>query len=222
MADMSVETDSPQCELYLITPSRIDDLDAFASLLDQVLEAGDVACVQLRLKDTPDDAFIAAAKKLMPICHKHGVAFLVNDRADIAAEVGADGVHLGQHDGDVKTARTLMGHDGDIGVTCHDSMHLAFEAGEAGADYVAFGAFFDTPTKETEYRPTPDILTTWSEVTDLPCVAIGGITVDNCQSMIDAGAHFIAVSSGVWAHADGPVAAIMAFKAKLSGEGLDT
>lgn len=216
MADMNVEAESTQCELYLITPAKIDDLDAFAVLLDQVLDAGDVACVQLRLKDVSDDDFMAAAKKLMPVCHHHGVAFLVNDRADIAAEVGVDGVHLGQHDGDVKTARTLMGHNGDIGVTCHDSMHLAFEAGEAGADYVAFGAFFDTSTKETEYHPSLDILTTWSEVTDLPCVAIGGITVDNCQSVIDAGAHFIAVSSGVWAYPAGPVAAIQAFKAKLS------
>ncbi len=199
------------CELYLITPPKIDDLASFAALLDATLATGKVACVQLRLKDVSDDDIREVARVLMPVCHKHEVAFILNDRADLAAELDADGVHLGQSDSDVRTARTLLGHDKDIGVTCHDSTHLAYEAGDAGADYVAFGAFFPTTTKQTDYTPSLDILTTWDEVTDLPCVAIGGITVDNCAQLAAAGAHFVAVSAGVWSHPDGPVVAVQAF-----------
>lgn len=204
------------CELYLITPPRIDDLDGFASTLDDVLATGNVACLQLRLKDTTDDVIREAAAALIPVCHKHEVAFILNDRADLAAEVNADGVHIGQHDGDVQTVRTLLGHDKDIGVTCHDSRHLAYEAGEAGADYVAFGAFFPTTTKETEFQPELELLTAWDEVTEIPCVAIGGITVENCREVAQAGAHFVAVSSGVWDYAGGPVKAVNDFAEALS------
>lgn len=211
---MASKTQEP-CQLYLITPHTIADMGAFAQTLDDVLAEGVVACVQLRLKGVEDEVVIAAAQRLMPICHGHDVAFLINDRADIAADVDADGVHIGQHDGDVKTARALLGDDKDIGVTCHDSRHLAFEAGEAGANYVAFGAFFDTTTKETDARPDPEILTMWDEVTDVPSVAIGGITPENCRALADAGAHFVAVSSGVWQHKDGPVAAVKAYAAAL-------
>lgn len=207
--------DSSRCELYLITPSRIDDMEAFAALLDKVLATGSVACLQLRLKGVGDDEIRAAANKIMPICAAHEVAFILNDSAELAHELDADGVHLGQSDGDVRAARALLGHDKDIGVTCHDSRHLAFEAGEAGADYVAFGAFFDTDTKQTDVRPDLEILTMWDEVTDLPCVAIGGITVENCRSLADAGAHFVAVSAGIWNHPDGPVAAVKAFTGAL-------
>lgn len=217
MAKAATVNDRQPCELYLITPPKIDDLAAFAALLDATLETGKVACIQLRLKDVSDDDIREAARVLMPVCHKHEVAFILNDRADLAAELDADGVHLGQSDGDVRTARTLLGHDKDIGVTCHDSTHLAYEAGDAGADYVAFGAFFPTTTKLTDYTPPLDILTTWDEVTDLPCVAIGGITVDNCVQIAAAGAHFVAVSSGVWDHAQGPVAAVNAFSKALAG-----
>lgn len=203
------------CELYLITPPQIDDLSAFASMLDEVLATGNVACVQLRLKNATDEVIKSSANVLMTVCHKHEVAFILNDRADLAAEVNADGVHIGQHDGDVRTVRTLLGHDKDIGVTCHDSTHLAYEAGEAGADYVAFGAFFPTSTKETEFQPELDVLTTWDEVTEIPCVAIGGITVENCREVAQAGAHFVAVSSGIWDHKDGPVKAVEAFAKAL-------
>ncbi|WP_262694001.1 thiamine phosphate synthase [Kordiimonas aquimaris] len=204
------------CELYLITPAQIDDAAAFAKTLSNVLATGFVACVQLRLKDVSDEEIISVAKVLMPVCHEHDVAFILNDRADLAAELDADGVHLGQHDGDIKTARALLGHDKDIGVTCHDSKHLAYEAGDAGADYVAFGAFFDTNTKQTEFRPDLELLTVWDEITDIPCVAIGGITVENCRKLADAGAHFVAVSSGVWDYAEGPVAAVRTFNQALA------
>lgn len=203
------------CRLYLITPDEISDLDGFAALLDETLAAGDVACLQLRLKGVSDEEVISAAKKLMPICHKYDVAFFLNDRADLAAQVDADGVHLGQDDGDVPSARTLLGHGKDIGVTCHDSMHLAYKAGDEGANYVAFGAFFPTDTKTTEYQPDLDILTVWDEVTELPSVAIGGITPENCGELAEAGAHFVAVCSGVWKHPEGPAAAVRAFNEAL-------
>lgn len=215
MSKSDAAQNSSKCELYLITPPQIDDLEAFAALLDKVLATGSVACLQLRLKDVDDDSIRIAAKKIMPICAAHEVAFILNDNAALAHELDADGVHLGQSDGDARAARTLLGHDKDIGVTCHDSRHLAFEAGEAGADYVAFGAFFDTKTKQTDARPDLKILTMWDEVTDLPCVAIGGITVENCRSLADAGAHFVAVSSGVWKYPKGPVAAVKAFTEAL-------
>ncbi|TNE62478.1 MAG: thiamine phosphate synthase [Alphaproteobacteria bacterium] len=204
-----------ECLLYIITPERIDDADAFAALLDEALGAGDVGCVQLRLKGVEDDEFIRIAQTLMPVCHKHEVAFLINDRADIAAEVDADGVHLGQSDMSVPEARTILGHAKDIGVTCHDSMDLAFSAGEEGANYVAFGAFFPSTTKDAKYHAEKDVLTVWDEVTELPCVAIGGITPENCRELADAGAHFVAACGAVWNHPDGPAAAVRAFNAAL-------
>ena len=203
------------CRLYLITPDEIADMDAFASQLESALAAGDVACLQLRLKGADDETIIAAAHKLMPICHQYEVAFLINDRADIAADVDADGVHLGQDDGDVPTARKLLGHAKDIGVTCHDSMHLAYKAGEEGANYVAFGSFYPSETKDSEYRPDLEILTVWDEVTEVPCVAIGGITPENCGALAEAGAHFVAVCSAVWNHPEGPAAAVRAFNEAL-------
>lgn len=198
--------------LYLITPPAINDLDAFSRELDAALGAGQVACVQLRMKDAEDDEIIETAKILMPITHKHEVPFFINDRADLAKECDADGVHLGQSDGGLAEARELLGFEKDIGVTCHDSRHLAFSAGEAGANYVAFGAFFPTETKKSDYRTEPEILSLWSEGTEIPCVAIGGITAENCGPLVDAGAHFIAVCSAVWDHKDGAAAAVKEFE----------
>ena len=200
-----------QCRLYLITPAAIPDLEAFEGALETALSAGDVACLQVRLKDTADDEIIRIGKRLKVICDAHDVALLINDSAELAKAIDADGVHLGQSDGDVASARTLLGHEASIGVTCHDSMHLAFEAGDAGADYVAFGAFYPTDTKETTHRPPIDILSKWDEVTELPAVAIGGITPDNAEALVRAGAHFLAVSAAVWNHAAGPGAAVKAF-----------
>ncbi len=182
------------------------------------LDAGDVACLQLRLKgpdESPvaDDEIRRAVAALLPITREHDVAFVLNDRPDLAAELGCDGVHVGQDDASYDDARRAMGTDAIVGVTCHDSRHLALEAAEAGADYVAFGAFYDTSTKAPKSRAGRDILTWWSDVTEVPCVAIGGITTDNCAPLIAAGADFLAVSAGVWAHPDGPAAAVRAFNA---------
>ena len=198
------------CRLYLITPPRLEPA-AFASVLDGALEAGDVACVQLRLKDVDDDVVRRASATLMPLCHARDVAFLVNDRPDLAADVGADGVHIGQQDTDCASARRLLGDDAIVGVSCHDSRHLAMEAAEAGADYVAFGAFYPTHTTRPKTRARPEILEWWSELMEIPSVAIGGIVADNCAPLIAAGADFLAVIAGVWDYEGGPAAAVKAF-----------
>jgi thiamine-phosphate pyrophosphorylase len=201
----------PPCQLYLISPPVLD-LAAHPLALEAALGVGDaVAAYQLRLKDVADETILAAAAELLPICRAHDVAFLLNDRADLAAACGADGVHLGQKDGDVAAARRLLGRDAEIGVTCHGSRHLAMEAGEAGANYVAFGAFFPTRTKLVEHRATPDILSWWTAISPIPCVAIGGVTAENCGPLVKAGADFLAVSDAVWNAALGPEDAVRRF-----------
>jgi thiamine-phosphate pyrophosphorylase len=200
----------PPCQLYLISPPDLD-LDAHAAALALALAAGGpVAAYQLRVKGKPDEAVLAAAAVLQPICAAHDVAFILNDRADLAKACGADGVHLGQGDGSVAAARALLGPDAQIGVTCHGSRHLAMEAGEDGANYVAFGAFFETGTKEVEHRAEPDILAWWTAISPIPCVAIGGITAANCAPLVAAGADFLAVSAAVWNAAEGPAGAVTA------------
>jgi len=204
------------CRLYLITPPRIDDLAAYGDVLGQTLDAGDVAALQVRLKDAPDEIVTAAVDVLLPIAHARGVAVILNDRPDLAARLGCDGVHVGQDDAPYAEARRLVGRDRMVGVTCHDSRHLAMEAAEAGADYVAFGAFFPTTTKDAKTRPKPEILTIWQETMEVPCVAIGGITPENARGLAAAGADFLAVCSGVWSHGDGPAAAVKALNAEIA------
>ncbi len=200
------------CRLYLITPPKLEARE-FAGALSRALDAGDVASLQLRLKDVSDDDIRRATEILMPIAQSRDVAFLMNDRPDLAAELGCDGVHVGQEDAGYAEARKLVGADRIVGVTCHDSRHLAMEAAEAGADYVAFGAFFPTVTKEAKTHAEPELLRWWSELMVVPCVAIGGIAVENAAVLVEAGADFLAVSSGVWNYADGPAAAVKAFNA---------
>jgi thiamine-phosphate pyrophosphorylase len=202
------------CQLYLISPASIGD--SFTDQLRSALDGGPVAAFQLRLKDVSDDDILRAAERLMPICADHDVAFILNDHMHLAKACGADGVHLGQGDGDPREARALLGPSIQIGVTCHDSRHLAMEAGEAGADYVAFGAFFPTKTKEVFHRPDPSILGWWSTLFEIPCVAIGGITPENGRVLVDAGADFLAVCSAVWDAKTGPAAAVAAFQEVLS------
>lgn len=210
---------TPDCRLYLITPPVIDDLAAFGRLLAQTLDAGDVAALQIRLKGADDQVIAAAVDALSPIAQTRGVAVILNDRPDLAARLGCDGVHVGQSDMPYGEARRLMGPNAMIGVTCHDSRHLAMEAAEAGADYVAFGAFFPTTTKDAPTRAEPDILSIWQETMEVPCVAIGGITADNAEGLAAAGADFLAVSGGVWNHPQGPAAAVGALNEAI-GRGL--
>lgn len=210
-ADRFEKDRRPACQLYLISPPAIDA--DFADTLARALDGGPVAAFQLRLKGMQDDVIADLAGPLQRLCADRDTAFIVNDSAALAHRLGADGVHLGQGDDDVAAARALLGREAQIGVTCHDSRHLAMEAGEAGADYVAFGAFYPTSTKETHHRPDPSILSWWTTVFGLPCVAIGGITPENAQPLIDAGADFIAVSSAVWGHPEGAAAGVAAFNA---------
>lgn len=207
----------PPCQLYIISPVSLDS--AFADSLKAALDAGPVAAFQLRLKGLDDDALARSAEPIQRICADRDVAFILNDSAALAKRLGADGVHLGQGDGDVREARALLGPSVQIGVTCHDSRHLAMEAGEAGADYVAFGAFYPTTTKETPYRPDPSILSWWSALFELPCVAIGGITPDNALPLVRAGADFLAVSGSIWDAVNGVASAVRSFDAAiLEGE----
>jgi thiamine-phosphate pyrophosphorylase len=206
---------TPGCRLYLVTPAALDPM-RFRDALTQALDAGDVACVQLRLKDAGDDEIRRACGILLPVAQRRGVAFLLNDRPDLAAKAGCDGVHVGQQDAPYEEARRLLGADCIVGVTCHDSRHLAIEAAEAGADYVAFGAFFPTNTKLSHYRPSPDLLAWWGEIMTVPTVAIGGITPENCAPLVAAGADFLAVVSAVWDHPDGPGAAVRDFNRAIA------
>jgi len=209
----------PLCRLYLITPPVLGDPEAFADALGDALEGGDVGAVQLRLKDAPDEAIAAAVRALAPVTRKRDVALILNDRPDLAGRLNCDGVHIGQSDGTYEAARRAVGANRIVGVTCHDSRDLAMEAADAGADYVAFGAFFPTTTKATVHRPDLEILEIWQESMLTPCVAIGGITVENCRPLVTAGADFLAVSAGVWGYPQGPAAAVAAFNAAI-GEGL--
>jgi thiamine-phosphate pyrophosphorylase len=211
-------SDPQRCRLYLISPPTIE-LAKFADSLKAAFDGGDVGSFQLRLKDASDSEILKATEKLLPICHEHEAAFIMNDRPDLAVQSGADGVHLGQEDLEkmpIKKARSILGEQGVIGVSCHDSRHLAMEAGEQGADYVAFGAFHTTKSKSPEKLakygvPTPDLLSWWQAYMILPCVAIGGMTPANCMPLVRAGADFIAVITAVWEHPEGPKKAVAEF-----------
>ena len=201
-------------KLYLISPQDVGGL--FPDRLKAALEPGIAAAFQLRVKDVGEHELARLAQPLQRICGDAGIAFIVNDSISLAKRLGADGVHLGQQDGDIREARNALGPSAQIGKTCHDSRHLAMEAGEAGADYVAFGAFYPTTTKPSDYRPDPSILSWWASVFEIPCVAIGGITADNAEPLVKAGADFLAVCQAVWSK-DDPTAAVAAFGSVLKG-----
>ncbi len=208
--------DAPRCRLYLITPPALDP-GAFKDQLAAALDAGDVSCIQLRLKDVPDDQIKRACEVLLPVAQARGVAFLMNDRPDLAAELGCDGVHVGQEDASYAQARAALGPERIVGVTCHASRHLAIEAADAGADYVAFGAFFPTATKDApKGRAEIELLRWWSEIMTVPVVAIGGITAENCGPLVEAGADFLAVVAGVWGYPGGPAAGVKALNSAIS------
>jgi thiamine-phosphate pyrophosphorylase len=197
--------------LYLITPPALDP-DRFARDLEEALAGGDVACLQLRLKEVDDATVRRAARVLQPIAQERGVAFIMNDRPDLAAELDCDGVHVGEEDAPYAEARRLLGPERIVGVTCGDSRDRAVVAAEAGADYVAFGAFFPSMTKTgAKFRATPEVLRDWSGTTVVPCCAIGGISQENCVPLIEAGADFLAVIGAIWSYPAGPRAAVRDF-----------
>jgi thiamine-phosphate pyrophosphorylase len=198
------------CQLYLISPQDVGG--DFPDRLKAALAGGPVAAFQLRVKDVDSHELARLAEPLQLICADADVAFIVNDSVSLAKRIDADGVHLGQSDGDPREARAILGPSKQIGITCHASRHLAMEAGEAGADYVAFGAFYDTLTKPSEHRPDPAILSWWASLFEIPCVAIGGITPDNAAPLVAAGADFIAVCNAVWGRGD-PASEVAKFDA---------
>ena len=202
------------CRLYLVTPPALEPA-SFAGLLGAALDAGDVAAVQLRLKDIDDDALRRAIDALRPVTQARGVAFILNDRPDLAVATGCDGAHVGQTDTPAAIARKVLG-ERMLGVTCHASRDLAMAAGEDGADYVAFGAFFPTATKQASTHADPEILAWWHELMEPPCVAIGGINAQNCAPLVQAGADFLAVVGAVWNHPDGPAAGVRAMNAAIA------
>ncbi|GAB0113618.1 thiamine phosphate synthase [Acidisoma sp. C75] len=206
----------PACRLYLITPPAFDPAP-FRDRLAEALDAGDVGAVQLRLKEVEDDAIRRAADLLRPVAHARDVAFLLNDRPDLAVACGCDGAHVGQGDMSVREARRILGEGLTLGVSCHGSRELAMQGGEDGADYVAFGAFFETGSKaDAPVEAEPGILAWWSEMMELPAVAIGGITPENCTPLVQAGADFLAVIGAVWNHAEGPGAGVRAMNAAIA------
>lgn len=203
------------CRLYLVTPPTFDP-PTFRDQLAAALDAGDVAAVQLRLKDADDDAIRRAVDMLRPVAQQRGVAFLLNDRPDLAAATGCDGAHVGAEDVSAAKARRVLGAGLTLGVSCYASRDLAMRAGEDGADYVAFGSFFPSGTKQTGIRADVELLRWWSELMELPCVAIGGITAENCGPLVRAGADFLAVIGAVWGHPDGPVSGVRAMNQALA------
>ena len=200
------------CQLYLISP--LDVSGSFPQRLANALDAGPVAAFQFRVKDVDEHAAARLAEPLQAICAERDVAFIVNDSIGLAKRLGADGVHLGQSDGLIADARAELGREAQIGVTCHASRHLGIDAGEAGADYVAFGAFFPSTTKATEHKAELELLTWWQQIMEIPCVAIGGITPANCAALVTAGADFLAVSAAVWSGDE--AAAVRAFHAAIA------
>lgn len=208
-------TPRPRTRLYLVSPPEID-LPAFTEQAKAAFDGGDIASFQLRLKNTSDNDILKAAEVLIPLCHEHNIAFIINDSPQLAVKCGADGVHVGQDDASITETRSIVGPDMVIGSSCHDSKHLAMEAGEKGADYVAFGAFYPTTSKNPESlkrwgTPTPDILQWWQTYMVLPCVAIGGIKPSNCNALVQSGADFIAVIQAVWNNENGPAKAVADF-----------
>jgi len=212
---------APACRLYLITPPVLDDLQGFLDQAEAAFGGGDVAALQVRLKTASDPDIARAVAALKPLTQRFDIALILNDRPDLAAALGCDGVHIGQDDASYTEARQAVGRERIVGVTCHDSRHLAMEAAEAGADYVAFGAFFDTATKAAPTRAEAELLTIWQESMETPCVAIGGVTVDRARALAFAGADFLAVSAGVWAYPEGPAEAVRRFNAEMAAGVVD-
>ncbi len=198
-------------KIYLITPPKIDENFFFTSL-ENVLSTKIVSCLQIRLKNVEDKNIIEICKIVRPICDNYKIPLIINDRLDLVKKCDADGVHLGQEDGSIKDARKYLGSNFIIGASCYNSKHIAMEAAENGADYVAFGAFFESKTKVPKVKVKKNIIEDWNFISNIPCVAIGGITPTNCKDLIKAGADHLAVIGSIWNSDKSPEKAIMDFK----------
>lgn len=194
-------------QIYLISPPQIE-LKDFSLKLENALKTGFVPSFQLRLKNYSPSEIKKISQEIKKICDENNCLFLLNDFYEIALEVGASGVHVGIDDKKISQIRQNSPKNFVIGASCYDSKHLAMEAGEQGADYISFGAFFETQTKISRGKPTVEILNWASEILNLPIVAIGGINDKNCVELVKNGADFLAVISYVWQHPEGVEVAI--------------
>lgn len=227
-----MDEDIRDCQLYLISPEGLDAA-AFASKLEAALAAvpGRVGAFQLRLPDADDATITAAAKMLQPICAEHGVAFFLSDVVSLVAPLRADGIHLEKSRKTIGEVRQMVGEDVVIGVSCGDSRDRAMQVGNDGADYVSFQvvhcakpAGFASP-EPAERRPSEnqeifrgqlENLRWWQMFFVLPCVAAGGVTLENAAELVAAGADFLALRGAVWEHPVGPGAAVKAFDAIIT------
>ncbi len=200
------------CRLYLLTPPVLPS--DFAATLASALDAGDVAALQLRLPDADDDAILLAVELVRPVAHARGVAVILEGRPDLVVQTGCDGAHLGPANMPPVDARRLLGPKLQLGVSCGESRDAALLAGEAGADYVSFGAFFPTTTVNARSHPEVELVSWWAELMELPVVAIGGMTPENCPPLVRAGANFIAACGAVWG-AEAPAAVVRAFNSAI-------
>jgi thiamine-phosphate pyrophosphorylase len=195
-------------KIYLISPPKIDNLQEFYQTLGDILQTKLVPVFQLRLKNYNENEVEEIALKTKEICDKNNCLFIINDFVDLALKIKAQGVHVGADDGNIKEIREKSPKNFVIGASCYDSKDLAVKADEDGADYVSFGAFFETKTKKSKGKPQPELITWCSELMSLPIVTIGGINDDNCKILQKSGADFIAVISYVWNYEGGAVKAI--------------
>jgi thiamine-phosphate pyrophosphorylase len=195
-------------QIYLISPPKIELLN-FSKRLEKALKTNLVPVFQLRLKEYSNFELTQIAKEIKKICDNNNCLFLLNDSLEIALNVGANGVHLGVEDGSILSARKNSPENFLIGASCYDSRHLAMKAGEQGADYLSFGAFFESKTKKSRGNPGLEILEWSNEILNLPTVAIGGITTDNCAPLVKSGVDFLSVISYVWNYPEGEKAALM-------------
>jgi len=181
-------------KIYAISPPKVD-INVFLPQLQKLLGQGGVAMFQLRLKGVSNADYLNIAQQVQPICKRHKVPFIVNDSLQLALDSAADGLHIGQEDGDIASIRAALPNK-ILGVSCYDSIELAQKAVNAGADYVSFGAFFDTTTKQTKYRPKADIINKWQQQSNVPCCAIGGINKTNIHQVQHA--DYVAMVSAMW------------------------
>jgi len=198
--------------IYLISPQEIRGA-RFYNELDQVLKTNKVKYFQLRLKKISSLNLIKISRKIKKITRKNNVKFLINDKPTVARTVGADGCHIGQKDMNLMSCRKILGKNKIIGVTCHNSKKLALKAKKNGANYIAFGSFFKSSTKESPFRANLAILRWAKKKINMPTVAIGGINSSNYKKILSSGASFIACSSYIWNNKKlNPAAAINKFK----------
>ncbi len=186
----------PISGLYAITPDEPDTAELLCKV--RLALAGGVRLLQYRNKLADAPLRVEQAGALRALTREFDAVFIVNDDAELARRVNADGVHLGGEDGSVAAARALLGEEKIIGVSCYNRAPLAFEAVRHGADYVAFGAFFPSGVKPQAVAATPELLCQARGRLEVPIVAIGGITVENGKQLIEAGADALAVISALW------------------------